>query len=384
MPDLKIQVIGSTKQNFILSKKESLKFGSYEAGVCYLKDNFGDITSEPPEKTLKRQRLTLKSGHHSVYGHSTYNLLIINIPKILAIFLNNEKVYTTSEKSARYTKMDLSPIEKELYNKWLNIFDKRIEKVYPKIKPNKRKRLSMENARYLTSVFTPTIMGYSTNFRQLNYIMHWFKEFIENEENTTFNNRLKNSMDEFNKQLNFLYVEELNPQVKFRKLSLITKRKNFNEFFDEAYSTNYKGSFAQLAQAQRHRTINYKIQEVNEPKEFFVPPIIKGTNLSDKWTKDISSIAEIFPQGSLVQINERGLYEDFVSKCGERLCGDAQLEISLQTYETLKKYLAATKNSNKKVYEELSVFSNGPKCTIPGFRCRSPCIFGRRSLERLI
>ena len=36
-------------------------------------------------------------------------------------------MYTTSEKSARYTKMQPSPKELELYNKWYEIFKKLID-----------------------------------------------------------------------------------------------------------------------------------------------------------------------------------------------------------------------------------------------------------------
>ena len=35
----------------------------------------------------------------------------------------------------------------------------------------------------------------------------------------------------------------------------------------------YKGTFAEFAQAQRHRTLDYKM-EMLEEKEYFIPPII--------------------------------------------------------------------------------------------------------------
>ena len=40
--------------------------------------------------------------------------------------LNNEHQYTTSEKSARYTKMKLSQKEQLVYDKWLEMFKNRI------------------------------------------------------------------------------------------------------------------------------------------------------------------------------------------------------------------------------------------------------------------
>jgi thiaminase len=110
-------------------------------------------------------------------------LTLEGIPKILAMILNNEKVYNTSEKSARYTKMNPSKEEKELYEKWINIYKEKISVEYPKIDEKRVEKLAQENARYLISIFTPaTIMGYTVNFCQLNYIVHWFEDYIKKED----------------------------------------------------------------------------------------------------------------------------------------------------------------------------------------------------------
>ena len=78
----------------------------------------------------------------------------------------------------------------------------------------------------------------------------------------------------------------------------------------------------------------------------------------------------------LLQINERGTVENFVLKCTERLCGAAQVEIMEQTLDTMKKYLEATKETNKEVYEYLLPYSKGARCTFPSWKCDSPCVFG--------
>ena len=114
---MKIKVIASTKVGYKMPKEEAIDFSGKEAGICYLPDDLEKLFGEDKEKTLKRAQRTLKSGHHSVFGHPTYNLTLEGIPKILAMILNNEKVYNTSEKSARYTKMNPSKEEKELYEK---------------------------------------------------------------------------------------------------------------------------------------------------------------------------------------------------------------------------------------------------------------------------
>ena len=172
-----------------------------------------------------------------------------------------------------------------------------------------------------------------------------------------------------------LEVAELNADAKNRKFSLFSERKNRKEEFGENYCTTYLASFAELAQAQRHRTLSYEINFLEKP-QFYVPPIIRGTDLEKEWIEDIRSLEKNFPQGMLVKITERGTVENFILKCTERLCGAAQLEIMEQTEETMKKYLEATKESNPEVYEYLLPYSKGARCTFPGFKCTSPCVFG--------
>ena len=101
---MKIQVIASTKVGYVLPKEEAVDFSGKSAGICYLPDSLETLFSEPEEKTQRRAKGNIESGHHSVFGHPTYNLSLEGIPKILAMILNNEKMYNTSEKSARYTK----------------------------------------------------------------------------------------------------------------------------------------------------------------------------------------------------------------------------------------------------------------------------------------
>ncbi len=380
-----VKIRGSTKPGFSLPLKEALRFSSHFAGICYLRETFDAILGEPLQSTRARIGRTLKSGHHSVYGHPTYNLEITGMPKALVMVLNNEKVLVTSEKSARYTQMDPSPEEKELYDKWLPIFQARILDTYPDIGEEKASKLAQENARYLTSVFTPTIMGHTLNLRQLNYVMHWFNDFVTNAPDTPFNQRLKPSMEEFNEALEHLYVERLDPDVRFRNLSLFSSMERQEEF-GEHYSINYEGTFAQLAQAHRHRTLYYEITDLEDkPTKFFVPPILASDpTLVEKWLRDIESVAQHYPQGSLIPINERGNWENLISKLGERLCGHAQLETASRTKETLDRYIAEVETSHPEIHKILSQYGKGPRCTFPDYKCASACSFGRKSLERLI
>lgn len=372
---MEIKVIASTKVGYVMPKDEAVDFSGKSAGICYLPDTLETLFAEAPEKTQRRADGNIKSGHHSVFGHPTYNLCLEGIPKILAMILNNEKIYNTSEKSARYTHMEPSPQEKELYEKWIEIFKEQILIQYPKFEDKRALKLAQENARYLISVFTPaTVMEYTVNFGQLNYIINWAKDYIKNAEENTFSIKLKETFKEFLAAMPDLEIEGLDSRNKNRNFSLFAQRKNRNEEFGENYSVTYLASFAQLAQAQRHRTLSYEMTLLDEP-QYYVPPIIAGTNLEKEWLKDISSLKEFFPQGMLVQVNERGTIENFVLKCMERLCGFSQLEIMQETKNIMNKYLEATKDKPE-LYQYLLPYSRGARCTFPGWKCDSPCVFG--------
>ena len=383
---MEIQIIGSSKPNYKLPKEEALDFSGKAAGICYMPDTIETLFHEPKDKTEKRIHRTLTSGHHSVFDHPTYNLVLEDIPKILAMILNNEGMYTTSEKSARYTKMKLSNEEEKLYEKWIDLYCKEIAKEYPNIQEKQVMKLAQENARYLISIFTPsTTMEYTVSLRQINYILHWFDDFVKNAEDTPFNSRLKPYLKEFIEKLDYLWVEELNTNVKERTISLFDTRKTRKEEFGENYCTTYEGTFAEFAQAQRHRTLDYSITLLENPK-IYIPLIIRNKeSLTKEWIKDMESTAQNFPQGLIVRINERGTVENFILKCKERLCGAAQLEIMLQTKETLDKYLKYTEKTNKEVYEYLANYQEGVRCKFKGWKCTTPCIWGsKNALNRKI
>lgn len=381
---MKIEIIASTKVGYSMSKEEALDFSGKSAGICYLPDTVETLFSESPEKTQRRVNGNIKSGHHSVFGHPTYNLCFEGIPKILAMILNNEKIYNTSEKSARYTHMTPSAQENTLYEKWIHIFEDVISSKYPEFDSKRILKLAQENARYLISVFTPaTVMEYTVNFGQLNYIINWAKDYINNADDSAFSLKLKDVFREFLDAMPDLEVDGLDSRMKNRSFSLFSTRPNRYEEFGENYCTSYLASFAQLAQAQRHRTLSYEMSLLDTP-EYYIPPIIRGTDLENSWLEDISSLSQYFPQGMLVKVNERGTIENFVLKCTERLCGSAQLEIMEQTFEIMNKYLAATVDKTE-LHDYLLPYSKGARCTFPGWKCNSPCIFGgKNAMNRLI
>ena len=394
---MKIIVTGSTCVGYQIPQEEAKLFSGRAAGICYMPEDYETLSSEDVSKTLKRANGTLASGHHSVYDHIQYNLLLEDIPKFLAMVLNNEGIYVTSEKSARYTKMKPSPKELALYQKWYDIFQelitKRYYEKYAKGYPTQKAaetaigKIAQENARYMISVFTNTTLMYTVSLRQLNYILSFFEDFIEKGEENAFNDKVKEAMKVFLAEVPAeLRIEGLNAREKERTISIFDDRKTRKEIFSEVYCTTYKGSFAEYAQAQRHRTLEYKMRLLEET-EFYVPELLKEEDsLVKEWLQDIASVQEFYPQGMLISIRERGTYEKFVLKCKERLCGAAQLEIALQTKKTMDQYLKTVKeNGEEDIYKYLLNYSKGARCTFPHFKCSKPCIWGgREALTRKI
>lgn len=368
------------------NKEQAIILSGKIAGICYDKEGFSHLENEPLEKTMRRVDMTLNNGHHSVYDHVMINFNFQNIPKILAMILNNEHFYTTSEKSARYTKIEkkensyITLEEEELYNKWLKIFEEIITLEYHEtFSSSKIKKLAQENARYLVTVFMPTDMIYSTSLRQINYLSSWMQDYIMNANmEVEFEKKLSSSMQELINALKDLNVleEKLMVNDKHRKLSLFaTDIKEIKDYFGDVYSTTYKGSFAQLAQAQRHRTLDYKIEILKE-KEYFIPPIISNrSDLVEEWLKDMNAVKDVTPQGELILINEVGKYDDFILKCKERICSCAQLEIMNQTRETLLKYKDSLKQNNHPKAKDIIKYTRGARCTFPDFKCNADCRF---------
>ena len=378
-----IKVIGSTQVGYQLPVEDAKLFSGKSAGICYMREDFDAILVEPEETTLKRFNSTAGSGHHSVSGHVSYNLLLSGVPKIIAMILNNEKDYNTSEKSARYTKMETSGLEEELYLKWIDKFKAIIQEKYPQLEEAKVKKLALENARYFISVFTPsTTMEYTVDFRQGNYLIGFLESpNLASRMPADFYEKLKPWLDETANALRSVFNCEEIRDNKGRELSLFATRSR-HEFFGEVYSTNYLGSFAQLAQAQRHRSLDYEITIPSDKKRFafFVPMIIRDNDEArDEYLQDMMKLVENYPQGMLIEINERGTPENFILKCNERLCGAAQWEICMQTKKTLEKYASEVHDRylNHSVYEMLAKYLDKTKCQFGYYTCDRPCPLGR-------
>ena len=380
-------------ENGTFNLEEALNLCGKIAGVCYDKEGFEHLKIEKQEKTDKRIKNTLENGHHSVYDHIMINFNLKGIPKILAMVLNNEHQYTTSEKSGRYTCVtyknnSLTEKEVNLYTKWVEKFKVLIKNEYPEFSDFKIKTLAQENARYLVTVFMPTEMIYSTTLRQINYLASFLNKYINEhiKSNDYLEKNLAVSMQDFISKLDNLNVLEkrLMQNDKDRSISLFGNDLNKrNDIFSHIYSCNYEISYVGLAQAQRHRTLFYQMERM-ENKKYFVPPILKTEALKNEWLEDIMSVADVVPQGELVLVNETGTYDNFILKTKERLCTAAQLEVMRSTRDTLLKYKESLEQNNNYLKDDIKKYTKGARCTF-GFNCTQKCNFKKGiTLEREI
>jgi thymidylate synthase ThyX len=376
---MEVRLYKSTGNSY--SVEEMKKLAQVAARICYSDKDIDGLDEEAYNSDLVDGRL-LSSGHHSPFEHS-HLTFYMKVPKILAMVLNNERQYVTSEKSARFTIMkDMAPVQKELYDGWMKRIIPAISLIYPSmIDSGARdiavKKLAQENARYITSVFTPTKMLHTINLRQLNFILNEFGSYVKSKSssNNPFERKLSETMQEFLEQTLSLKIEGLENRTD-RHLSIFNFEDSTNTFRD-VYSTEYFMSFAGLAQAHRHRTISYNaLTPEDEPLGFYTPNIIKHMGEEENWLSDLEEISQNdYPQAQLLIVRERGNIEDFRSKCLLRLCGHAQHEIMLNTKETAEIY-------SKKVPKVKGW--TAPKC-VQGFMCKEPCIWtGKKALERIV
>lgn len=368
--------------NSFTNKEQWLQFSRAAGRICYTDADFERVLVEEDKKRLIEN--ALRRGHHSLFEHVNLTFYLSGIPKILAMILNNERQYATSEKSARFTVMkDMDPNQKKLYDKWMDILKPLIDEIYPPLTdPEDRqiriKKLAQENARYMTSVFTPTKMVHTINLRQVNFLIYELGKYAEAKAHSSnkFEKRIAENLPELLTQLKPYFIAGLENQTD-RHLSMFNFE-NWPNQFSDTYSTSYQISFAGLAQQQRHRTIGYNM-EITDPSiapGFFVPKLVKEKGLIEEWLKDLNQVAQTdYPQGELVWVRERGFLEDFRSKAILRLCGHTQ-------HEAMRNTLAIGKLYAEKVPRVADWLT--PKCK-QGMHCAEPCVWGGKNcLERIV
>lgn len=430
-----VKLIGITKQITqnelpeLKVRKEMQIFAGKAAGICYMPDDYFSKAFDDDEKSINRSKRNAVNGHYSVYEHGHINL-IIQTSKIMAMILNSLNLYATSEKSGRYTVMKpKTELEQEMYAKWKNVFVELITPFYEKYLTEKEiDKLAMENARYMISVFTPTVMEYTIPYNRAILTCGWLYELADTIETFVdehpkvlpkiskydyFYDRVKDECNEladlisgqigitkndhilddhkkigieFFRTFGALYKANMNGKESVNMLSKFKfDNDNINEYFGDVYTSRYKASFAELAQGERHRTLHYSM-ELPERLNPYIPKIIRGSAYEVEWTRDFDKLIsnKIIPQGTLVDIVEQGRFVDFVLKCKERLCSRAQLEIMEITRDQLTRFTHYTGNlsyANRALLEGMIIRpknGNGDvvvksRCNFPGYKCKEPC-----------
>lgn len=383
---MKVRLLPHTpfvKMNGTFDKEKAIHYSAQIAGECYEPLGWDKLAIEPSEDTNKRMNNTLKKEHQSPYEHVNIGMELINIPKILAMILNNERQCSTSEKSSRYTEIIASEdpaityVEEQLYNKWLAIFKDKIRIQYGhQFKEGKIKTLAQENSRYFVTVFASTKMIHTVPLAQLNRIASYMNDLIGKEKKTAFETKLTPYLEQFLNCLEDINVldERLQSNRKERSLSIFAPR-IVEKHFGDSYSVNYKGSFAQYAQVHRTRLHQHSFMFLDD-FQFFIPPIIENDlAYIEMLTEDMHLVKDFYPQGQLISINECGTFESFLLKCKERLCTNAQLETMLQTKEILHQYQQALITSNHPLQYEIARYMNGARCTFEDYTCIENCNF---------
>lgn len=387
LSNLKITLLENTpflKEDGTFDLKRAMSFSGKVGGICYNEEGLMASFAEPEEKTEKRVNSTTSGEHQSIYEHIGIGMYLKDSSKMLDMVLNNEHQYSTSERSLRYTAVkedesNLSKKEIELYNKWYNIFLDKITEEYGEVlKPFKIKTLAKENARYMVSTFINTEMVHTIPLAQLNRIVCYMKEFVAKENKDEFETRLAKDFEMFISECQRLNLidERLQSNKKHRQLAIFGKDLDkIPEEFGVTYCTTYKGTYAEYAQAERHRKGEYQLER-NPKNGFFVPPIIEEDEaLKEEWLKDIKSVSKYFPQGELVTINERGSFDSFIMKLKERDCSAAQLEIFRQSTNTKEKYYEALKEKKHPYAKKLEPYMKGRRCSYKDYECPMPCGF---------
>lgn len=381
-------------------------FSGKAAGVCYMKDSYFGTTVSDNDKAKSRFDRISQTGHHSIADHTFISVLFEDIPKVTAMVLNSIGFYNTSEKSGRYTVMnckDNSEFKKnyELYEKWNSIFNTLIKEYDSNIDDKLREKLSLENARYMLSVFAPsTTMVYTTSLRMWSYIRQWCERYIIawnlsslDLVKSEFNLKLLECIKELYDCLSqsFMYSDKLIDN-KGNNFKFLAKQTNYNiwqteECYSDCYMIQYKSSFADLAQQQRHRTLDYFMCfDGTGIIKYYVPKILRGTEYEKEWTEDLESVSNTFPIATLVDVVETGTITNFMLKCDERLCGRVQLETMDTVRMNLYKFERQWHKSPFMQQQLEKHFRDGKvvmKCG--NINCKEPCYWGPvKAQERLI
>lgn len=387
---IEARIIAGTTESSQIGIDGIFTLGGKIAGVCYGKGDYSIPSISSEEAGARRAHIVAKSGHHSCFEHGFITIEFRNIPKLIAMLLNSIGFYATSEKSARYTDMvGIDEHEEMLYNKWKIKMQDLIVKEYPEMPAQMVEKMALENARYMLSVMVDTHMVYTTSYNNWCYLRDWFRGIakklskISIDEATYSIYKFYTSCLRMISILNELGISEEITDKRKRNFEFIMGGHNIShEYFGDTYCFIYDVSLAILGHEERHRVSVCNIQtDKKANNKFYVPTIIKGTELEAEWVSDLESLSDNIPQATLVKVAERGITERYTWKMQERLCGRAMNEIKDITASCLEKLVNSDKISPDIREKSVDIFTDDrgqviPRCKTKEFTCNEGCFWG--------
>lgn len=407
---------------------EAIKISGKSAGMCYCNDDFFTKLAVDNESAYSRFDRVAATHHHSIADHAQVEVVIQGASKLLAMILNNQGCYNTSEKSGRYTTMKgETEQEQKLYNKWHKIFFSKLKDAPGVIDEKHADKLANENARYMLNIFSPIVnMCYTCSIARWTYLVQWMEEFIsrwEMVEYGEFHNmtlkddpytfycvKLAKEFEEFCyhiRQLGLYIPELLNRKDQsidifdnFEDIMPIPNSNKENPYntlwpvctnacgFDGVIVARFTASFASFAQLQRHRTSKF-IMSVFDGEgnfnfnDFYVPKLIRSMNLSNQWIDDLKSLHEVnvIPTATRMMCKMVTTYDKFELMMLERCCGRAQLE-TMDVVSSINWNLLFQDGMNEddtgswvKYCERRGLGTNGMFTKCMKQKCQEPCLF---------
>lgn len=317
---VEVKIVGQTNIHGENSfeKNDAYEIAGAAASVCYDQNANSDIAKYLSESAISKQKRgqsMVNVGHGSPLEHFCISFVLKNVSKVQSIIMNNQRVYSLSERSFRYTMPDEMPV---LYTKWFDIFTH--------IGIPKKK--AQENARYMISMFNRNSLGYYTmNIRQINVLLRMLEDFFEDnsflyDDNSVFEYLVyEEALDLYNA----LKVFDMKlKKSKYQKLNLYTTSFKADCIFDESYISNSKATPVALAQLQRHRTLSYSFS-YNEQKgnEYYIPSFL-NSELTKLWISDAENA--YYPNCIIFDLKESGNIYDFMMKYDLRKGANVQEE----------------------------------------------------------
>ena len=338
--NMDVKIISSSKSGESVTREEFELFGGRIAGMNMMNESYEKMLDEERTKTQRRIKQTKSNGIHSVYAHNSITLYLDRVPKIILLILKSLK----QEVSEGVVYEDeTSSKTKILYKKWVDIFKNKLTKVYKQENPNitdiALTNIAKYYADYMTSIFAPVSMVYTTNYKAINYLISAFECMISKANKSDFEEKVTPYIQDLVANLKGLpfYDEELASNRFAGGLNLFADDKPTEEYFGDIYSTSYDASMLELCESFDFKALDFSMR-VKEG-EYYIPEIIADSeSFSELWISDLKELEGTYPEATMITVHETGTLSAFLTKIKYTRQMPKYLEIVNITEDILKKY----------------------------------------------